>query len=121
MRVVLVGALNGAVAVGLGAFGAHVLKGQLAPADAEVFQTAVYFQAFHAAVLVAMGPLKGHVLDGLLMAASWAMALGVLLFSFSLYIVSLGGPDIVATATPVGGGLLIIGWLLLAIAAARRI
>jgi len=121
MRVVLVGALNGAVAVGLGAFSAHLLNGQIASANPEVFQTAVYFQAFHAAVLVAMGGLKGHVLDGLLMASSWAIAVGVILFSFSLYALGLGAPDTIGIVTPIGGGLLIIGWLLLAVAAARRI
>ncbi|WMS42673.1 DUF423 domain-containing protein [Acuticoccus sp. MNP-M23] len=121
MRVVLIGALNGAVAVGLGAFGAHALQGQLTGANAEIFQTAVYFQAFHAAVLVAMGALKGHVLDGLLMASSWAIAVGVLLFSFSLYGLAIGAPAGIGVVTPIGGGLLIIGWLLLAVAAARRI
>lgn len=121
MRVVLVGALNGAFAVAAGAFGAHLLDGRVALADADVFRTAVMYQGLHAAVLVAMGALRGHVVDGLLTAASWAMALGVIIFSFSLYALALGGTASIGMATPVGGGLLIVGWLLLAVSAARRV
>lgn len=121
MRVVVVGALNGAFAVAFGAIGAHVLEGRLTLADSETFQTAVFYQAVHAAVLVAMGPLKGHVVPALLGAASWTLALGVILFSGSLYALALNGPDLTAGLAPVGGALMIIGWLLLAVAAARRI
>ncbi|MEM9224396.1 MAG: DUF423 domain-containing protein [Pseudomonadota bacterium] len=121
MRVVLAGALNGAFAVAAGAFGAHLLSGRVVLADAEMFGTAVEYQAVHAVVLVAMGALRGHVMDGLLSAAGWAMALGVVIFAFSLYALALGGPSSIGVATPVGAGLLIIGWLLLAVAAARRV
>lgn len=121
MRVVLFGAINGAVAVALGALGAHLLEGRVQAIEPEQFDTAVLYQLTHAAVLVAMGSLKGHVLDGLLGAASWFFALGIVFFSGSLYVASLGGPQIVTTATPLGGGLLVLGWLLLAIAAARRV
>lgn len=121
MRVVLVGALNGAFAVAAGAFGAHLLEGRITVADAEVWQTAVYYQAIHAALMVALGALKGHMLPGLLNATSWAIALGTILFCGSLYAVGLGSADMVGYIAPVGGALLLIGWLLLAIGAARRV
>ncbi|MBJ3775035.1 DUF423 domain-containing protein [Acuticoccus mangrovi] len=121
MRVVLVGALNGAVAVAVGAIGAHLLEGRPGAANPELIQTAVMYQLFHAATMVGMGALKGHVLPAMLGAASWAFAIGIVLFSGSLYALSLGAPHEVAYVTPVGGGLLIIGWLLLSVAAARRV
>lgn len=121
MRVVVVGALYGAAAVGLGAFGAHVLEGRVPDLDAAQFNTAVTYHGFHAATLVAMGALRDHMLPALLGAASWALALGVLLFCGALYVGAVGGPPQVATLAPVGGLLLIAGWLLLAVGAARRI
>lgn len=121
MRVVLVGALNGAFAVAAGAFGAHLLDGRITLADSDVFQTAVYYQLIHAAVMVGLGALKGHILPGLLAATSWAMALGTILFAGALYSVALGGAPFVAYVAPVGGGLLLLGWLLLAVSAARRV
>ncbi len=121
MRVVLVGALNGAFAVAAGAFGAHLLAGRITLADADIYQTAVYYQAIHAAVLVALGSLKGHIMPALLNATSWAMALGTILFCGSLYAMALGSTDAVGLVTPIGGGLLLLGWLLLAVSAARRV
>lgn len=121
MRVVVVGALYGAMAVGLGAIGAHALDSNFVPQDSETFDKAVFYQLIHAIAMVAIGGLKGHVLPVLLGAASWAFALGVLLFSGSLYLMLLGGPAEAMYATPIGGGLLVIGWLIVAVASARRI
>jgi len=121
MRVVVVGALYGAAGVGLGAFAAHLGDAGLVVTDSEIVRTAVMYQLLHAAVMVGMGALKDHVLPFMLGAASWCMGLGVLLFSGSLYALSLGAPAEAGWITPVGGGLLIIGWLLLAVTAARKI
>lgn len=121
MRVVLVGALFGAVAVGLGAVGAHLLDDRLAVDSAGTFRTAVDVMGLHAVAMVALGALKDQVLPGLLGLASWAFALGVLLFSGSLLALSLTEAQLLAFAAPVGGGLLIVGWLLVAVAAARRL
>lgn len=121
MRVVVVGALYGAVAVGLGAFAAHLGEASLAAADNESVRTAVMYQLFHAAVMVGMGGLKDHAVPALLGASAWCFALGVLLFSGSIYALALGAPPETMWVTPVGGFLLIAGWLLLAVTAARRI
>ncbi|WP_420393399.1 DUF423 domain-containing protein [Acuticoccus sp.] len=121
MRVVVVGALYGAIGVGLGAVGAHAIDSNFVATDAEAFETAVTYQLFHAVAMVALGGLQPHVLRSLLGVASWAFGLGILLFSGSLYVLTLGGPSEAAMVTPVGGVLLIVGWLILAVAAARRI
>lgn len=121
MRVVLVGALNGAFAVAAGAFGAHLLEGRITVADTGVFQTAVYYQLIHAAAMVALGTLKGQILPAILHVTSWAMAIGTILFCGSLYAVSLGSAAIVSYIAPIGGGLLLLGWLLLAVGAARKV
>jgi uncharacterized membrane protein YgdD (TMEM256/DUF423 family) len=121
MRVVLVGALYGATAVAMAAFGTHVLEGRTVLARPDVLQTAIEYQALHAVLLVALGALRDHVLPGLLAAASWLIGLGLLVFCGSLYVLAFGGPAEVGMATPFGGGALIIGWLVLAVAAARRV
>lgn len=121
MRVVVVGALYGALGVGLGAIGAHALDANFVPQNKETFDTAVFYLILHAVAMVAIGGLKGHVIPALLGAASWAFGLGVLLFSGSLFTMVLGGPAEAAYVTPVGGVLLLLGWLITAVAAARRI
>ena len=121
MRVVVVGALYGLSAVALGAVGTHVLAGTMTPTDEGAFQTAVMFQLLHAAVMVAMGGLKPYMLPALLGAASWAIGRGVLLFCGSLFAAAFGAPTEIAFIAPLGGGLLLLGWLLLAIGAARRL
>lgn len=121
MRVVVFGALNGLAAVALGAVGAHLLEGTTAVSDAEVLSTALTFHLVHAATLVGMGGLTSQMLPTLLGAASWALGLGMIVFCGALYAVAFGLPDEIGAAAPVGGGLLLLGWLLLAIAAARRL
>ncbi|MEM1353035.1 MAG: DUF423 domain-containing protein [Pseudomonadota bacterium] len=119
MRVVLVGALNGAFALAAGAFGAHLLDGRVAVADEALFQSAVIYQLVLAAAMVGMGGLKEYVIHGFWATASVAMAVGTVLFSIGLYSSALGGPEFIGFAAPIGGALVIIGWLLLAVSAAR--
>ena len=121
MRVVVVGALYGALGVGLGAFASHVGDQPVIAMDGDLARTAVLYQLFHAATMVGMGALQDHVPAAMLGVTSWAIGLGVLLFSGSLYALALGAPAEVGFVTPVGGGLLVIGWLMLAVTAARRV
>lgn len=112
---ILAAALLGASGVALGAFGAHALRGTLGPAEAGWWQTAVQYQMWHAVALVALGAtaLPRLALPAMLIGG------GTLLFSGSLYAMALTGARGLGMVTPVGGLLIILGWLFLAFRAAR--
>ena len=105
-------ALLGALAVALGAFGAHGLRDRLAPADLAIFETAARYQLVHAlaAVFAADRAARAPRAAG----AGWAFVAGAVVFSGSLYAIALGAPRILGAVTPLGGAGLIAGWLLLA-------
>ena len=112
-------ALSGALVVMAGAFGAHALEGALAPRLVAAFETGVRYQAWHTLALLAVlawrgtAPLAGQRL------AMGLWAAGIALFSGSLYAMALTGARGLGMITPVGGVLMIAGWLALA-AAVRR-
>ena len=114
---VALGALFGGLAVAAGAFGAHGLKGRLAPDMLEVFETAARYQMYHAlgllAVAVAVVRWPATALAG------WCMVAGIVIFCGSLYVLSLSGIRWLGAITPIGGLAFIAGWLLLALAALR--
>ena len=115
------GALFGATGVGLGAFGAHALTARLSQSGLDVWDTAVSYQLTHALALLAVGilvrePTPGSTAFGI---AGWAFAVGVLLFSGSLYLLALGGPRMLGPITPLGGVAFIVGWLALLVGALR--
>jgi uncharacterized membrane protein YgdD (TMEM256/DUF423 family) len=112
-----IGAVLGALAVGLGAVGAHALEEKLSATALEGWKTAALYHGLHAIALVAVGLFVERFERG--GAAAACFLLGVLLFSGSLYAHALGGPRFLVYLTPVGGVLLIAGWLLLALAAFR--
>ncbi|MCC8998816.1 MAG: DUF423 domain-containing protein [Candidatus Contendobacter sp.] len=108
------------LAVALGAFGAHALKKTLAPDLMAVYQTAVNYHVYHALGLLAVGLLALHLPESALL--RWAgilLAVGVLLFSGSLYALSLSGIRWLGAITPFGGVAFMIAWLLLAVAVIR--
>jgi len=107
------------IGVVLGAFGAHGLKNRLTVDMMAVYQTAVQYHFWHGlglvalAILLALQPASGFLWAYLL------MAVGVLLFSGSLYALSITGIKILGAITPIGGLLLIMAWLTAAITAWR--
>ena len=103
----LLGAMLGALGVALGAFGAHGLKARLDPEALAWWHTGVQYHLWHAIALVAVGAaaLPGTRTVAIL------MALGVLLFSGSLYVMALTGMRWLGMVTPLGGLALIAGWL----------
>lgn len=109
-----IGALFGALGVVLGAFGAHALRGVLDEAALRTWHTAVEYQLWHAlallAVSLALPPSRWRRVS------AFAFAIGIVLFSGSLYALALGAPHIVGAITPLGGVALIAGWLALATA-----
>ncbi|MFI4969382.1 MAG: DUF423 domain-containing protein [Lysobacterales bacterium] len=115
----LAAAMFGAVAVALGAFGAHALHGVLDEQALGVWHTAVDYQFRHALALLAVGVLARPRADATLRWAAIAFSIGMLAFCGSLYALALGAPRFVGAITPLGGAAFIIGWLALALHAWR--
>lgn len=110
---VAAGALNAAIAIAAGAFGAHALRERLDARRLEIFETAARYQMFHALALVLCGVL---VMRGMTSAgtAGWIMQGGIVVFSGSLYALALSDVRVLGAITPIGGVAFMVGWLLLA-------
>ncbi len=113
----MVGSMLAAVAVIAGAFGAHGLKETVSTEMLEVFETAVRYQMYHSLGLIAVGLFNSHHPAVAVEIAGWAFALGIVVFSGSLYAMVLSGTRWLGAVTPIGGLAFIAGWLLLAFAA----
>ena len=111
----VLGSLAMAIAVALGAFGAHALKVRVAPDMLAVWQTGVTYHAWHALALLALGLLMLHVPGSApLRYAALLFVAGIVLFAGSLYLLALGAPRWVGAITPFGGVGFIAGWVALA-------
>lgn len=108
-------AFFGLTGVALGAFAAHGLKSQLSADYLAVFQTGVHYQLIHALALIGVALLALHAPNRLLTVAGVLFVLGVLLFSGSLYLLTLTGLK-VGIVTPIGGVAFMGGWLCLLLA-----
>ena len=106
--IVLVAALSGALAVGAGAFGAHGASG----AAVEWLKTGTQYQLLHVVAALAVLRLDAR-------GPAWLFLIGGLLFAGTLYLMALGLPRWLGAVTPIGGALLIAGWLWLAWTATR--
>jgi uncharacterized membrane protein YgdD (TMEM256/DUF423 family) len=115
----LLAALFGFTGVGLGAFAAHGLKGQLSAEYLAVFQTGVHYQMLHVLALLGLAALWQRLGGRLLTAAGVCFCVGILLFSGSLYALTLSGISALGMITPVGGLTFLAGWLCLGLAAWR--
>jgi uncharacterized membrane protein YgdD (TMEM256/DUF423 family) len=112
-------AVAGGTAVLLGAFGAHALSGHLAAQPMSIWHTAVDYQFWHALALAlaAFAAPPGRA-RGL---ALRAFAIGIVLFSGSLYALALGAPHWIGVITPLGGIAFIVGWIALGLALRARV
>ena len=113
------GSLSGFVAVGLGAFAAHGLKQRLAPEMLAVFETGARYQMYHALALLGVAWASTRWPGPFTAASGWLFVAGTLLFSGSLYALSLSGVRWLGAITPLGGLAFLAGWLCLAWAAWR--
>ncbi len=111
------GALIAALAVGLGAIGAHALKSLLSAEQLVTFHTAVQYQMYHAIGLVLVGLLGLYQPSRWFDGAGWAMLVGIILFSGLLYAWLATGRRFFVYPVPVGGVAFIVGWVLMAIGA----
>ena len=111
------GGLLAALAVGLGAIGAHALKSQLTAEQLATYHTAVQYQMYHAIGLVLVGLLAFYQRSRWFDAAGWSMLVGIILFSGLLYVWLATGRRLFIFPVPVGGIAFIVGWVLMAIGA----
>lgn len=117
---VSLGSINAALAVALGAFGAHALKARLSTDMLTIFETGVQYHFYHALGLIAIGILANHLPEsGLLKWSGWLMTAGIAIFSGSLYILSTTGIKWLGAITPIGGTAFIAAWIVLAVAVLR--
>src|SRR3972149_191799 len=116
MAWVRLGAVLMFMGVALGAFGAHALRGRLAPDMLQVFETGVRYHFYHSLALFVVGWLAERHPSQWIAGAVIAFTLGVFVFSGSLYVLSLSGVKWWGAVTPLGGLAFLIGWLLLAVA-----
>ena len=113
-RMMCLGAGFAGLAVAAGAFGAHLLKPILDTAMVGVFETAVRYQMYHAlglCIVAAIGDRDQRLQSAIV---GWLFAIGIVLFSGSLYLLSLSGIRWVGALTPLGGAAFMAGWTVLA-------
>jgi uncharacterized membrane protein YgdD (TMEM256/DUF423 family) len=115
----VIGALSALLGVAAGAFGAHSLRDRLTADMLAIFETGARYQMYHAFALIAVAWAQTRWSSGLLTTSGWLFVLGTLLFSGSLYVLSLSGIRWLGAITPLGGVAFLGGWLLLALTAWR--
>lgn len=116
---IILGAVMSFLFVAIGAFGAHALAARLEETGrAANFETGVQYHMIHAVAIIAVGILTQHLdATGMLQAAGWSFFIGIIVFSGSLYALSLTGITVLGAITPIGGVAFLTGWVLLVIAA----
>jgi uncharacterized membrane protein YgdD (TMEM256/DUF423 family) len=116
-----IGAVLMALAVGMGAFGAHALRNKLDAYSMSVYERAAFYHFIHALgiLLVSLLARTSTISIAGETRIAWLLLIGIILFSGSLYALALSGVRILGAITPVGGIAFIAGWILLAYEAAR--
>lgn len=120
------GALFGGIAVALGAFGAHGLKGIVSPDVVSVFQTGVQYQMYHTLALLVVALVYDRLPNKWIKWSGYLFSCGILFFSGSLYLITAlkaeerSIPVLIGVITPIGGLLFILGWLSFLIGAFKK-
>ncbi|MFT3754125.1 MAG: DUF423 domain-containing protein [Paludibacter sp.] len=114
-KTLIIAAISGMLAVILGAFGAHGLTKIISPEMLEVYKTGVQYQFYHTFALLAVGILMHFNQSKVLKWSANLFMAGIVLFSGSLYTLSITGIKVLGAITPVGGVAFIAGWVLLAV------
>jgi uncharacterized membrane protein YgdD (TMEM256/DUF423 family) len=116
-----IGSINAFLAVALGAFGAHGLKDRLSSDMLSVYQTGVQYQMYHALALILVALLSSQLPQSTTVNwAGWLFFIGIVLFSGSLYALSLSGIKILGAITPLGGLAFLAGWFMLVLSALKQ-
>lgn len=118
-KLLIISSILGASGVILGAFGAHALKSILSESQLLSYETGILYHLLHSIVILIIGILYHITKNKRFITAGYIMIAGVLLFSFSIYLLSLkdyfGIPElkVLGPVTPIGGTLIIISWILI--------
>jgi uncharacterized membrane protein YgdD (TMEM256/DUF423 family) len=112
----ILAALSGMLLVMFGAFGAHALEARVPPEYMIWWQKAVHYQGLHTLALFGIGLFALHYPGRALNIAGWLFLAGILLFSGSLYLLTLTGLHGLGMVTPFGGTAFVIGWFALTLA-----
>jgi uncharacterized membrane protein YgdD (TMEM256/DUF423 family) len=110
----ILGSLNMFLSVALGAFGAHGLKSKISADMLTIYQTGVHYHMIHALGIIAVALTSKLTTAAPVSWAGWSMLIGIVLFSGSLYALSITGIKLLGAITPLGGVAFLLGWLLLA-------
>ena len=113
---ITIGSVFGFLAVALGAFGAHQLKSAITPEMLEIYKTGIFYNMVHAVIITAIGFYS----DPKYYRSALFLSVGIVLFSFSLYLYSITGITIFAMITPFGGVSFLAGWLLIIISSLKH-
>ena len=119
---IIAGAINAFIAVSFGAFGAHALKEKLSEKYLAIWETAVQYQMYHAIGLIVIGILMSTSILGPVTQLNWAgylMLAGIVIFSGSLYVLSLTGIGVLGAITPIGGVAFLTAWVLVVVAVVK--
>jgi uncharacterized membrane protein YgdD (TMEM256/DUF423 family) len=119
--ILMIAALLMALAVGIGAFGAHGLKSHLSEEMIQVYKTGVEYHFYHALGLLLIGVLSLSISSGWLNWSAFMLTAGIILFSGSLYVMAITGIKWLGAITPLGGLSFIAGWILLLIAVWKKL
>jgi len=117
---IITGSVFMALAVAFGAFGAHIVESMLTPDRFDVYQTAVQYHFYHALGLLFIGAISQHLSD-----SSWLrwsgilLTVGIIIFSGSLYLLTLTDTGWLGAITPIGGVAFIGGWISLAVGVSK--
>lgn len=101
------------LAVSFGAFGAHTVEGILTPDRFDVYQTAVKYHFYHTLGLLIIGTISFHINNKWMKWSGYSLIAGILIFSGSLYLLTLLDIGWLGAITPIGGFVFILGWLFL--------
>lgn len=114
-----IAAVLGGLSVAAGAFASHALKEKISERSLEIFETGARYQMYHALALLLVALLLTRVESppSSLIASGWLFIIGIVIFSGSLYALSLTGIKVLGAITPIGGVAFIAGWGALAVAA----
>ena len=115
-----IGAISAFIGVAAGAFGAHGLKDRLGPEMLAIFETGARYQMYHAFALIAVAWASSRFPGSIVTAAGWLFVAGTILFSGSLYLLSLTETRWLGAITPLGGVAFLAGWLCLAYASLKN-